>query len=280
MISLHDIRKRYGAARALDGLGLEIGRGEVFGLLGPNGAGKSTTMGVLTGLVTPDSGSVRVLDGAPQDPRIRARVGVAPQALSLYDAFSGRENLEFFAALYGIHGAQRAKRVDLALEFVRLSDRQHDRVAGYSGGMQRRLNIACAIVHEPDLILLDEPTVGVDPQSRNAIFENVLAMKARGATVVYTTHYMEEAERLCDRVAIVDHGRVLALDTPAALKRAHGGPTILHVTHDGAERAHETTDPLRTLEELARAAPIEEFRLERPSLEQVFLHLTGRSLRD
>ncbi len=280
MISVRQLYKRFGEVVALDGLDLEVRAGEVFGLLGPNGAGKSTTMNCLIGLVTPDRGEVRVLDGTPTERRVRARIGIAPQSLALYLELTARENLRFYAEVYGVAKAERESRVDAALDFVRLNDRQHDRVSGFSGGMQRRLNIACAIVHDPDLILLDEPTVGVDPQSRNAIFDNVEALRARGKTVVYTTHYMEEAERLCDRVGIVDRGLLLAVDTPPRLIAAHGGASTLIVRQHGAERRIETDDAIGALNGAAREAPIEEFQLIRPRLEQVFLHLTGRSLRD
>jgi len=280
MIELTDVRKSYGAIQALQGLSLSVARGEIFGLLGPNGAGKSTAMHVLVGLLRPDSGRVRVLDGEPTDPAVRARIGIAPQSLALYEQLTGRENLAFYARLYGLRGRALDAALDAALDFVRLADRQHDRAVTYSGGMQRRLNIACAIVHSPELVLLDEPTVGVDPQSRNAIFDNVLALRARGTTVLYTTHYMEEAERLCDRVGIVDNGKLLAIDTPPALVQAHGGKPRLLVRRNGDEQHVETDDPLATLNALAREAPLDSFHLERATLEQVFLNLTGRSLRD
>jgi ABC-2 type transport system ATP-binding protein len=280
MIRIDSVRKQFGSTVALDGLSLEVRPGEIFGLLGPNGAGKSTTMSLLTGLHTPDAGTVSVLGGDPRDPALRSRIGLAPQSLALYENLSGRENLAFFARMFGLRGARLAQRVDAALEFVRLADRQHDRAGGYSGGMQRRLNLAAAIVHEPELILLDEPTAGVDPQSRNALFDNVLALKASGRTVVYTTHYMEEVERLCDRVAIVDHGRVLALDTVPGLLRAHAGLPILVIEREQGEQRIETADPLAELNRAAGAGPIRNFHVERPRLEQVFLHLTGRSLRD
>jgi ABC-2 type transport system ATP-binding protein len=280
MIRIEQVNRRYGATIALAGLDLEVQTGEVFGLLGPNGAGKSTSMNLISGLTTPDSGSVRVLGGAPSNAAVRARIGLAPQTLSLYGELSGRENLEFFGRLYGLSGARLAARVDAALGFVLLSERQQDRVAGYSGGMQRRLNIAAALVHDPELMLLDEPTAGVDPQSRNAIFEHVLALKQAGKTVVYTTHYMEEAARLCDRIAIMDHGRVLALGTLSELLARHGGPNTLIVRRNGSEISEPCSDPLPRLNQLAAEGGIDEFRLERPTLEQVFLHLTGRSLRD
>jgi ABC-2 type transport system ATP-binding protein len=280
MIELTDVRKHYGATKALDGLTLSVARGEIFGLLGPNGAGKSTAMHVLVGLLRPDSGTVRVLDGDPASAPLRRRIGIAPQTLALYEELSARENLVFYGRLYGLGGSVLDEAVRNALEFVRLSDRQHDRVGTYSGGMQRRLNIACAIVHSPELVLLDEPTVGVDPQSRNAIFDNVLALRARGTTVLYTTHYMEEAERLCDRVGIMDNGRLLAVDTTPGLVHAHGGKPRLLVRRNGTEQHVATDDPLATLNALAREAPLDSFHLERSTLEQVFLNLTGRSLRD
>ena len=280
MIRIETVRKQFGSTVALDGLNLEVRPGEIFGLLGPNGAGKSTTMALLTGLQAPDEGRVSVLGGDPRDPALRARIGLAPQSLALYEALSGRENLSFFARMFGLRGERLRQRVDAALDFAQLSDRQHDRAGGYSGGMQRRLNLAAAIVHDPELVLLDEPTAGVDPQSRNALFDNVLALKAAGRTLVYTTHYMEEAERLCDRVAIVDRGRVLAVDTVPGLLRAHGGLPVLVVERGGHSERIDTNDPLAELNRLAAQGPIDAFHVERPRLEQVFLHLTGRRLRD
>ncbi len=280
MIRIDSVRKQFGSTVALQDLSLQVQAGEIFGLLGPNGAGKSTTMSLLTGLAAPDAGSVSVLGGDPRDAALRARIGLAPQSLALYAELTGRENIEFFARMFGLGGERLKRRVDAALDFVQLADRQHDRAGTFSGGMQRRLNLAAAIVHEPELILLDEPTAGVDPQSRNALFDNVLALKAAGRTIVYTTHYMEEVERLCDRVAIIDHGRVLAVDTVPALLRAHAPrPLLVIEREDGATRI-ETDDPLSELNRAAAAGPIRSFHVEQPRLEQVFLHLTGRSLRD
>lgn len=280
MIRIENVRKQFGSTIALQDLSLQVQAGEIFGLLGPNGAGKSTTMSLLTGLAAPDAGSVRVLGGDPRDAALRARIGLAPQSLALYENLSGRENIEFFARMFGLRGTRLAQRVDVALDFVQLADRQHDRAGTFSGGMQRRLNLAAAIVHEPELILLDEPTAGVDPQSRNALFDNVLALKAAGRTIVYTTHYMEEVERLCDRVAIIDHGRVLAVDTVPALLRAHAPRPLLVIERDDGATRIETDDPLSELNRAAAAGPIRSFHVEQPRLEQVFLHLTGRSLRD
>ncbi len=280
MIRIDQVHKKFGNTVALDGLTLEVRPGEIFGLLGPNGAGKSTTMALLTGLALPDAGSVSVLGGNPTDANLRRRIGLAPQSLALYENLSGRENIEFFARMFGLRGAHLKQRVAAALDFVQLTDRQHDRAGTFSGGMQRRLNLAAAIVHEPELILLDEPTAGVDPQSRNALFDNVLALKQAGRTIVYTTHYMEEVERLCDRVAIVDHGRVLAVDTVPNLLRIHAGKPVLVIERDGGDERIETDAPLDALNRAAAAGAINGFHVERPRLEQVFLHLTGRNLRD
>jgi linearmycin/streptolysin S transport system ATP-binding protein len=282
VIALRGLRKRYGAASpALDGLSLEVRAGEVFGLLGPNGAGKTTTVSIVTGLLVPDEGTVDLLGlGSPAQPEVRRRLGLAPQALALYDGLTGEENVALFGRLFGLDGEHLRERVKAALDFVGLRDRGHDAVAIYSGGMKRRLNLAVAVVHDPDLVVLDEPTVGVDPQSRNLIFDNIRALRTAGKTVVYTTHYMEEAERLCDRVGILDHGRLLALDTVPGLLRAHAAKPVLVVEVAGEEQRIESDDPLATLNEIAARESITSFRVERPHLEQVFLHLTGRHLRD
>jgi ABC-2 type transport system ATP-binding protein len=281
LLSLRGVRKSFGARVAVDGLSLEVRRGEVYGLLGPNGAGKTTTVGLATGLLTADAGAVEIAGlGSPAEPEVRRRLGVAPQALALYDDLTGEENVAFFGSVYGLGPDRRATRVAAAIDFVGLAERKHDRVKTYSGGMKRRLNLAVAIVHDPDLILLDEPTVGVDPQSRNLIFDNILALKAQSRTIVYTTHYMEEAQRLCDRVGIVDQGRLLAEGTVAELVARHGARPVLVVETSDGERRFETDDPLGELNRLAGEASLRSFHVLRPDLEQVFLHLTGRHLRD
>ena len=253
MLTLENVRKTYRKRAetivAVDDLSLSVERGEVFGLLGPNGAGKSTTINLAVGLLSPDGGRITVGgQGRPDQESVRRRLGVAPQALALYDLLSGEENLRFMGELYGLSGARLRERVQWALDFVGLVDRRRSRVETYSGGMKRRLNLAAAIVHDPELVLLDEPTVGVDPQSRNQIFDNILALKQLGRTIIYTTHYMEEAERLCDRVAVIDRGRLLALGSVPQLLDAHGVASKMV--------------------------------LQRGTLEEVFLQLTGRSLRD
>ena len=281
MLSLTDLRKSYGSTKAVDRLTLEVKKGEVFGLLGPNGAGKTTTIHLAVGLVAPDSGTV-VVDGAgsPTDPEVRRHIGVAPQTLALYDELTAEENLRFFGRLFGLAGGALEKRVDHLLDWTGLAARRRDRVRGFSGGMKRRLNLVAALIHDPPLILLDEPTAGVDPQSRNAIFDAVNELKREGRTIVYTTHYMEEAERLCDRVAIVDHGRLLALDTVDALVEAHGGKSVVTVKHGDGDERIETADPVAELSRLLSRKGASSVRVDRPDLESVFLSLTGRSLRD
>jgi ABC-2 type transport system ATP-binding protein len=200
--------------------------------------------------------------------------------LAIYEELTGRENLAFLGRLQGLSGRELKERVAWALDFVGLTDRAGDQARKYSGGMKRRLNLAGAFLHRPPLLFLDEPTAGVDPQSRNAIFENVKALRAEGCAVVYTTHYMEEAQRLCDRVGIIDRGRLLALDTVDGLIGAHGGASVLVVECGGEERRIETADPLAELNRLQAKGALDSFRVDRPDLEQVFLNLTGRTLRD
>ena len=244
MLEVSGVSKSYGDRAALSGVSFTLGAGAVLGLLGPNGAGKSTAVNIIAGILQPDCGEVRVaghrLSGDADS--VKRLIGFVPQDLALFDELSALDNLRLCGALYGLVGARLAERIAAVLELVRLSDRRADAVRTFSGGMKRRLNIAAALLHEPRLLLLDEPTVGVDPQSRNAIFDNLETLRRAGLALIYTTHYMEEAERLCDRVVIIDHGRVLADDTRERL---------LGIT--GAANA---------------------------SLEDVFLELTGRALRD
>jgi ABC-2 type transport system ATP-binding protein len=284
MIRFEGVSKRFGARTAVDDVTFGIGRGELFGLLGPNGAGKTTCVSLCCGLLAPDGGRVEIGGrGSPTDARVRSSLGLAPQALALYELLSGSENLRFFAELQGLRGARLSQRVSWALDFVGLADRAKDRLSTYSGGMKRRLNLAAALLHDPEVLFLDEPTVGVDPQSRNALFDNILALREKGTTILYTTHYMEEVERLCDRVAILDHGRLLALDTVAGLLATHGQDSVLVLETQAGEQRVVTADPLAELLRRAAAgaagAP-RSFRVEPPTLEQVFLQLTGRSLRD
>jgi ABC-2 type transport system ATP-binding protein len=249
ILDVRHVRKCFGSTLAVDDVSFALESGRLTGLLGPNGAGKTTTVSMIAGLVAPDRGDVLV-NGQPlrgdTDPAKR-RIGLVPQDLALYEELSARANLRFFGALYGLSGRALDEAIAAALDLVELSDRARDAVKTFSGGMKRRLNLAAGILHDPDILLLDEPTVGVDPQSRNAIFDNLEALKHRGKALLYTTHYMEEVERLADRVVVIDHGRVIANDTLVTLV----GPKSL-------------------------AAPGDSPR----TLEAVFLQLTGRSLRD
>jgi len=287
MIKILDIRKAYGSTIAVDGLSLSIGRGEVFGLLGPNGAGKTTTISMMIGLTRPDSGTIELEGlGAPSHPAARQVIGVAPQSLALYESLTAHENIVFFAKLFGLRGTLLASRTTAALEAVGLESRCNDRVRTFSGGMKRRLNLAAALVHDPTIVLLDEPTAGVDPQSRNNIIDVVLRLKQQGRTVVYTTHYMEEAQRVCDRVAVMDRGKLLALGTVDELIDRHGGDSTVMYERRGE---HAVVERIRTpdpLSELARVLAMPDrggvtgVRVDRPNLESVFLNLTGRTLRD
>lgn len=294
MLTVRGITKSFGDLRAVNGVSFELRQGEAFGLLGPNGAGKSTTINMIVGILPPDAGAIELdgIGGAGSNEGKR-KIGVAPQSLSLYEQLSAEENLKFFGKLYGLSGKILRDRVAWSLDLAGLTDRKSGRVATYSGGMKRRLNIACALVHDPTLVMLDEPTVGVDPQSRNYIFDAIERLKAEGRTILYTTHYMEEAERLCDRVAIMDKGEILALDTVDALIDAHGGASeIRAVTDDGSTLdgftpdakgvQHRATDqPMADVRSLVSSGTaLASLTVKRPDLEGVFLALTGRTLRD
>jgi ABC-2 type transport system ATP-binding protein len=282
MIRAEGLRKSYGERVAVDGVDLHVAAGQTFGLLGPNGAGKTTTIHMLVGMLAPDAGSVEVAGGKdPTRPAVRAKVGIVPQALAIYGDLTARENLEFFGKLYALAGRALDDRVTWCLEFAGLADRAVDRVKTFSGGMQRRLNMACALVHDPEVIFFDEPTVGVDPQSREHIFEAIESLKRKGRTILYTTHYMEEAARLCDRVAIMDKGKILAAGAVHALIDRHGGPSIVDAEVDGETLRIETDQPLEEVARLARAGgKLTRLHVDRPDLEAVFLKLTGRKLRD
>lgn len=305
MLHLQSVTKRYGPLVALDDVSLDIPRGEFFGLLGPNGAGKSTLMSLAAGLRMPDQGQVTI-DGRPVSvnaPATRSLLGLVPQTLALYPELSAVENLQVFGSLQGLRGAELAARIEEALTAVQLQERRRDPVRTFSGGMQRRLNLVAALLHRPQLLLCDEPTVGVDPQSRNAIFEYLQRLNREGVTVIYSTHYMEEAERLCSRIGIIDHGRILALDsldgllsrlpfedeiafpkTPATapLNEKLAGCGELKVI-DGVNRFRPRQGyPLSAFYALSEelGLPPRLFVNQRPTLEALFLHLTGRTLRD
>ena len=236
MIQLINLVKRFDSLTAVDQISLSIQTGEAFGLLGPNGAGKTTTINLLVGLLAPDEGEIKFDQNEALSDRDRKQLlGVCPQAIALYEDLTAYENLKVMGKLYGLSGGVLQERIAFCLELVGLTNRKDSRVKTYSGGMKRRLNLACSLIHEPQLILLDEPTVGVDPQSRNLIFDNIEQLKKSGRTIIYTTHYMEEAERLCDRVAIIDQGKILALDTVDALINKYGGDSLLEVTISGED---------------------------------------------
>ena len=306
VLEVNDVRKRFGKTTALDGVSLVVNEGETFGLLGPNGAGKTTLISILCGLAAADAGEVRLF-GKPfhrTDRDLRRLVGIGTQDLSIYPDLSARENLRFFGKLYGIRGTELEQRVDELLASVGLSDRADDRAGTFSGGMKRRLNLAVAIVHRPRLLFLDEPTTGVDPQSRNHIFGQVKALTATGVTVIYTSHYMEEVQKLCKRIAILEAGKLLACDTlPNLLKLldatirlsvANAPPdfsnrlaAISGVKHVEASDGFKLTvdDAAIVLIELVHVCAelhveLTAIATRDPTLERVFLHLTGRELRD
>ena len=281
MIKLESVTKRYGDLVAVDDISIHVKKGEIFGLLGPNGAGKSTMISMLSGQTIADSGDLSVGGYLPSSNDAKRLLGVAPQSTALYEDLSALDNLQFFGSLYRLSREKLAQRCEEVLEFAGLSDRAKDRVSSFSGGMKRRLNLAATLMHEPEVLLLDEPTVGVDPQSRNKLFENILALKKQGKTILYTTHHMEEAERLCDRVGIVDHGRLLALDNVDRLIKQYGGESQVRISSAEGEVVIDTDQPIIDLQELLlKHRDITDLQLRRPDMERVFLNLTGRTLRD
>jgi ABC-2 type transport system ATP-binding protein len=305
MIQVKSLTKKYPGVTALDNVSLEVRRGEFFGLLGPNGAGKSTLMSLLVGYRDADGGEV-IINGTKvrqSDAASRVNVGFVPQSIALYDDVSAEANLEIFGSLYGLKGSTLRERVKERLDAVQLYERRRDKVATFSGGMKRRLNLAAGLLHDPAILLCDEPTVGVDPQSRNAIFDYLLQLNAQGKTIVYTTHYMEEVERLCDRIAIIDFGKVIAdgtleevlrllpfeesvfvAKTPATQNAAQLFQRFGSVINEGEawelklNGGRKLSEFFSTLEDNGISASSVELR--KPTLEAVFLHLTGRRLRD
>ncbi len=280
VLNFKNISFSYGSNLAVDQLSLQVNPGEIYGLLGPNGAGKSTSVMLAIGFLTPDNGVVEINGQSPAKPEVRQQLGVAPQSLSIYEELTALGNLQFFGKMYGLSGNKLSERVEWALEFVSLSDRCKDTAASFSGGMKRRLNLAAALLHDPDMLLLDEPTAGVDPQSRNSLFENIEELKRQGKTIIYTTHYMEEAERLCDRVGIIDKGKLLAQGTIQELVKEHGAEDRVFATVGNTEQELTSENHIAELAQLQSDGQLEHFRTERANLEQVFLNLTGRKLRD
>jgi len=296
MITADNLCKKYGSLVAVDGISFAIQKGEMFGLLGPNGAGKTTTITMIVGALRPDSGTITI-DGEidPTRNSVRRKIGTAPQALAIYDDLTAEENLFFFGRLYNLSGKLLRDKVDWALSFAGLTLRKKDKVKTFSGGMQRRLNLVSGLLHDPPVILMDEPTVGIDPQSRNQIFDSIEMLKKEGRTIIYTTHYMEEAQRLCDRVAIIDQGTILALDTVDALIRQYGGQPTVEVEFTSTPDKHvkfpgdltgnklraKTDKPLEVLAQIsATGIEFQHVGIERADLEAVFLQLTGKKLRD
>jgi ABC-2 type transport system ATP-binding protein len=305
MLTLENVTKRYGTLTALDGVSLRIEAGEFFGLLGPNGAGKSTLMSLVAGLRAPDAGVI-TLNGQPlsaANSAARAALGLVPQHVALYPKLNAEQNLRIFGQLYGLGGVLLRDRINEGLEAMQLADRRRDPVQNFSGGMQRRLNIIASLLHRPKLLLCDEPTVGVDPQSRNAIFEFLEKLNREGLTVIYSTHYMEEATRLCSRIGIIDHGKIPALGTLDELllklpfeeeirfpTEAATAPLADQLKAHGSieqSEGHYRFRPqpgykLSSFYQLSESLglPARLFTSQRPTLEAVFLHLTGRTLRE
>jgi ABC-2 type transport system ATP-binding protein len=314
ILEVVDVHKRYGRTIALNGVTVQVAAGEMFGLLGPNGAGKTTLLSIVSCLLAPDAGELRILGRkvTRSDRELRHHVGIVPQELAIYGQLTARENLTFFGELYGLSGASLRTRVNEVLDAIGLADRADDPANEFSGGMKRRLNFGAGLVHRPELLLLDEPTVGVDPQSRNHIFEEVRRINAAGVTVIYTSHYMEEVQGLCPRVGIMDQGHLIACDTVPALLQHLGGrirlrvaernaalrerlgglPDVALLDHPGASAAedgctfelscHDVKGTLLRLVGVLRdlGAEATDLETEEPNLERVFLRLTGRALRD
>ena len=309
IVEVRGLVKRFGDLAAVDDVSFTIEQGEVFGLLGPNGAGKTTTISMISCLIDPTAGSITV-DGnevgtAPG--AVKAALGVVPQEIALYPTLTAAENLTFWGQMYGLSGGALKKAVAEALELAGLADRAKERIEKYSGGMKRRINIAAGILHKPRVLLMDEPTVGIDPQSRNHILETVKQLNASGMTVLYTSHYMEEVEYLCDRIAIMDHGKIIASGTLNELRDVVGGMDVVDVKVtevtdrvlelareiEGVKQADRTDGAIQvltpgsgsilgtlvaTLE--CEGAHVTSITVTEPNLESVFLHLTGKSLRD
>ncbi|MEC2210397.1 ABC transporter ATP-binding protein [Bacillus paralicheniformis] len=309
VLEIHHLTKKFGDFVAVDNISLSIEEGEIFGLLGANGAGKSTTIHMISSLLRSNEGEILILGKniAKHRKFAKMNIGIVPQDLAIYEDLTAYENVKFFAGLYGLRGAQLRNRVEEALQFVGLSDKHKSFPKNFSGGMKRRLNIACAIAHRPKLIIMDEPTVGIDPHSRNYILESVKKLNAMGCTIIYTSHYMEEVEEICTRIAIVDHGKIIAEGTKEQLKSIITNTKDIHVvlksaenvdigelkTISGVEAAALEDNTIKInsdagvnnlnqiIEKLMKnGAEIRSLEEKAPNLETVFLTLTGRQLRD
>jgi len=308
-IQVQGLRRSFGDIQAVRGVSFDVQVGEIFSLLGPNGAGKTTTISMLSTLLRPDAGDALIMGHSIlRDPMaVKAVLGVVPQEIALYEDLSARENLTFWGKMYGLRGPALRQRIDEVLNVIGLSDRAHGRVGQFSGGMKRRVNIGVALLHQPQVIYMDEPTVGIDPQSRRSILEGVVALKNQGMTVLYTTHYMEEAQELSDHIAIMDHGLLIACGTREELVKLVGQQTRIDLTLsveagrvleawqavEGVARISAEADRVTVLVEDSNlalphlfesatrlSARITSVDIREPNLEAVFLHLTGRALRD
>jgi ABC-2 type transport system ATP-binding protein len=312
ILTVQELRKSFGKVEAVKGVSFSVEKGESFSLLGPNGAGKSTTINMITGLYPPTSGNIHITDvDVIKNPKqVQKSIGVVPQEIALYETLSARENLKFWGRMYDLSGNDLEKAVDEVLEIIGLTDRAKDKVSTFSGGMKRRVNIGAAILHKPEVLIMDEPTVGIDPQSRNHILETVKRLNNEGMTIIYTSHYMEEVEYLCERIGIIDHGVLIACGTLRELRESIGDRSRIIISLDKERSNHLEIsslleglavkedilikenlltlfhkEPQAVLSELIQlvtkdGTKITSVEIVEPNLESVFLHLTGRSLRD
>lgn len=309
IVKISELTKKFGDFIAVDNISLDIKEGEIYGLLGPNGAGKSTIINMLCGLLTQNKGTIEVMekDNRKNSDFTKKNIGIVPQDIAIYEDLTCIENVKFFASLYGLRGTELNDRAIEALQFVGLSDRAKDYPSSFSGGMKRRLNIACALAHRPKVIIMDEPTVGIDPQSRNHILQSVKKLNNSGCTVIYTSHYMEEVEQICSKISIIDHGKVIAEGTKEELKSIVTDKNTVVVTVSDAGRVSEeklkeisgvtgvvidenmvkidSSKEVNNLDKVItyftdNCIPIKNVENKVPDLETVFLTLTGRKLRD
>lgn len=308
IVSIEKVVKRYNGFTALDGVSFNIKKGEIFGLLGPNGAGKSTLISILCCLFTQDSGKITIdgFDNTKDSIRIKSVIGVVPQEISLYPTLTARENLAFYGRIYGLSKKALHSRIEILLDMAGLTERADDMIQGFSGGMKRRINIAAALLHDPKILFMDEPTTGVDPQSRKRIYDTIVDLNKQGMSVLFTTHQMEDAQKLCHRIGIVDKGQLIALDTLTGLLELTGESDLIHIeAKDIPRKAVESIRKIETVQQVSidedsmtiqllkgrelliniidiltsEGAKVESINIKEPDLETLFLHLTGTKLR-